>query len=128
MSKLKSAFDLRVPAAAVLLSLSLAGPALAHSDLVSATPAANGMAMPAPTELRLKFSEGLELKFTKVKLTGPGKKAVKTGPAKLDPSDNTLLIVPLAAPLPDGKYTVNWQATATDGDKTKGTYSFESMK
>jgi methionine-rich copper-binding protein CopC len=86
------------------------------------------MAMPAPTELRLKFSEGLEIKFTTVKVTGPGKKAIETGPAKLDPSDNTVLIVPLKAALPDGKYTVDWQAVSIDGHKTKGSYGFDSMQ
>ena len=113
-------YNLSIPAAALLLSLGLASPAFAHARLVSAKPDVNGMAMPAPTELRLKFSEGLELKFTTVKVTGPGKKAIETGPAKLDPSDNTLLIVPLMAPLPDGKYTVDWQAVSIDGHKTKG--------
>jgi methionine-rich copper-binding protein CopC len=44
------------------------------------------MAMPPPTELRLKFSEGIEIKFTKVKVTGASKKAIETGPPKLDPA------------------------------------------
>jgi len=120
--------DLRTLAIALLLSLGLATPALAHAHLISATPAAGGMAMPPPTELRLKFSEGLEIKFTNVKVSGPNKKPVGTGPAKLDPSDNTLLIVPLTSPLPDGKYTVDWQAVGTDGHKTTGKYSFDSMQ
>ena len=109
-------------------SLGLTGQAFANARLLSSTPAANEMAMPPPTELRLKFSEGLELKFTKVKLTGANNVLVKTGPAKLDPKDNTLLIVPLIAPLTDGKYKVDWQALSTDGHKTKGTYSFDSMQ
>ena len=49
------------------------------------------------------------------------------GPPKLDASDNALLIVPLAAPLSDGKYTVDWQAVGKDGHKTKGSYSFTAM-
>ena len=117
---------LYIPAVALLVSLALPATALAHAKLVSVTP--NGMAMPPPTELRLNFSEGIEIKFTKVKVTGPDKKAVETGPAKLDPSDNTVVIVPLATMLPDGKYTVDWQAGSADGHKTKGTYGFESMK
>jgi copper resistance protein C len=40
----------------LLLSLGLASPAFAHAHLVSATPAANGMAMPPPTEFRLKWA------------------------------------------------------------------------
>lgn len=114
--------------AALAVSLALAGPAFAHAHLVSATPAANEHAMPGPTELRLKFSEDLEIKFTKVKLSGPDKKAIETGPEKLDPNDKSLLIVPLVGKLPDGKYKVDWQALSTDGHKTKGSYSFESMQ
>jgi hypothetical protein len=52
-------------------------------------------------ELRLKFSKPIEIKFAKVKVTRPGKKVIKTGAAKLDPADNTVLIVPRASPLPD---------------------------
>jgi methionine-rich copper-binding protein CopC len=86
------------------------------------------MAMPPPTELRLKFSEPIELKFTKVKLISSNKKIISTGTPSLDPSDNTTLIVPLSGPLPDDKYTVDWQALSADGHKTKGSYGFESMK
>jgi methionine-rich copper-binding protein CopC len=129
MGSLRSTFGrLHIPATALLLSLGLPATAIAHAELVSATPAAKSMAMPPPTEPRLKFSEGIEIKFTKVKVTGPDKKVIETGPAKLDPSDNTVMIVPLAAPLPDGKYTVDWQAVSVDGHKTKGSYGFESMK
>jgi copper resistance protein C len=128
MSCIETPLTRLVGAAALLLSLGLSAPALAHATLVSATPAANGMAMPPPTEIRLKFSEGVEPKFTKVKVTGPGKKAIETGPVKLDPNDQTQLIVPLKAPLPDGNYTVDWQAVSSDGHKVKGSYHFESMQ
>jgi methionine-rich copper-binding protein CopC len=123
-----SSTNTRAATLGLLLLLGSTGQALAHAKLVSATPAENQMAMPPPTEVRLKFSEAIEPKFTKVKLTAPNGTAIKTGPAKLDPADKTTVIVPLAAPLPDGKYTVNWQAVSADGHKVKGTYSFESMK
>jgi methionine-rich copper-binding protein CopC len=113
---------LHIPAAVLLFGLPAR--ALAHAELVSATPAAKS-ALPPPTELRLKFYESIEIKL---KMTGPGKKVIESGTAKLDPSDNTVLIVPLSAPLPDGKYTVDWQAVPVDGHKTKGSYGFESMK
>ncbi|MDR3440482.1 copper homeostasis periplasmic binding protein CopC [Telmatospirillum sp.] len=119
--------DLQIFLTALLLSFACANPAFAHAHLVSSAPAANDMAMPAPTELRLQFSEGIELKFAKVTLAGSNKKAVATGVVKLDPHDDKLLIVPLAAPLEDGKYTVDWEVVSTDGHKTKGEYSFESM-
>ena len=98
MTKLDPAAVLQRFSVALLLSLTLCGQAFAHAQLVSSTPAANETAKP-PVELRLKFSEVLELKFTTVKVKGPNDTAVKTGPPKLDAGDNTLLIVPLAAPL-----------------------------
>ena len=129
MSSPKLTFHrIHIPLAALLFSLGFATQAFAHANLVSATPAANSMAMSPPTELRLKFSEGIEIKFSKMKVTGPDKKAIETGQPKLDPDDNTVLIVPLMAPLPDGKYTVDWQAVSVDGHKTNGSYSFESTK
>ena len=45
--------------------------AFAHAQLEKATPAVGGTVSP-PSEIRLEFSEGVEPKFTKVTLTGPG--------------------------------------------------------
>jgi copper resistance protein C len=117
-----------VLATLILGAPSLSAPAIAHARLVSALPAANAMAMPAPGELRLTFSEAVELAFTKVRLVGPGKTAVDTGPPSLDPKDHRTVVVPLAAPLADGAYTVEWQALSADGHKTHGSYGFTSMK
>jgi methionine-rich copper-binding protein CopC len=111
-----------------LLCCAVAEQAIAHAQLVSSSPAANEMAMPPPSELRLKFSEGLELKFTTVKVKGLNGAPVKTGPLKIDASDGSLLIVPLPSPLPAGQCTVDWQVVGKDGHKTKGHYSFISMQ
>jgi methionine-rich copper-binding protein CopC len=107
--------------ALVVLLLGVA-PAFAHAHLVSETPAQNGAAA-APTELSLKFSEGVVLKFTGVTLTGPAG-AVTLGAASLDPKDNTVLLVPVPTALPAGSYTVAWHALSSDGHKTTGSYSF----
>jgi methionine-rich copper-binding protein CopC len=115
-------------AALILAAPGLAAPAFAHARLVQAVPAADGMAMPPPAELRLTFSEAVELSFTKVRVIGPDKKPVETGKPSLDPKDKATVVVPLAAPLADGAYTVEWQALSADGHKTRGSYRFESMK
>jgi hypothetical protein len=65
-------------------------------------PAVNGMAMPPPTELRLKFSEGIEIKFTKVKVIGPDKGTIEAGALKLDPNDNTVVSCRLRLHCPTG--------------------------
>ena len=98
-------------------------PVLAHADLQTATPLADSTG-PSPTELRLDFSEGLELAFTKVTLAGPDGAVLETGPLALDPADATVLVVPLPAPLPAGSVKVDWKAVADDGHKSEGSYSF----
>ena len=102
----------------------ISAPAFAHAHLKSATPAIGSIVATAPTELDLKFSEGLNLRFTGVKVTGPAKAAVATGEAALGAGDDTTLVVPVPDPLAPGSYTVAWHALSTDGHKTSGTYTF----
>ena len=111
---------------ALAFGLALVGTpsAFAHAHLLSETPAAKAVVTVAPTELTLQFSEGVALKFTGVKVTGPNDAGVALGAESLDPKDDTLLTVPLTAALPAGVYTVSWRALSTDGHKTSGTYSF----
>jgi len=109
--------------APALLTLLLGvAPAFAHAHLVSETPAEN-TAVAAPTELSVKFSEGVVLKFTGVTLTGPAG-AVPLGGGSLDPKDDTVLLVPVPSSLPAGSYTVAWHALSSDGHKSSGSYSF----
>lgn len=109
--------------AAAAISIAFAGQAMAHAHLKTAVPAADSTVKAAPSELGLTFSEGLNLKFSGVKITGPNKAAVKTGEAMLMDKDATLM-VPVTGKLTPGKYTVEWHALSTDGHKTNGTYSF----
>jgi copper resistance protein C len=117
-----------IAASGFLVLLGADGEALAHAKLVSASPAANQTVRPPPTSLTLKFSESIEIKFVQVKLSDASGTTVKTGSVTQDPVDRAVLIVPLAASLPEGQYTVSWQVVAADGHKTKGTYHFISEK
>jgi methionine-rich copper-binding protein CopC len=111
---------------ALAFGLALAGTssAFAHASLLNQTPPDKAIVTAAPTQLTLKFSESVELKFTGVTVTGPDKIVVALGSESLDPKDPTLLIVPLTGKLPAGVYTVAWHALATDGHKTSGSYTF----
>src|SRR5262245_58828623 len=126
--KIRSTITTGTAALSLFLLVLSTGQGFAHATLVSASPAQDQMAMPPPTELRLKFSEAIEPKFTKVKVTGPDGKVIKTGPVKVDPADKTTVVVPVAAPWPDGKYKVDWEAVSADTHKVKGPYSFDAMK
>lgn len=104
--------------------LAASAPAFAHAHLKSATPAIGGTVATAPTELDLKFSEGLNLKFTGLKVSGPAKAAIATGPAALGTGDDATLVVPVTDALPAGPYKVDWHALSSDGHKTSGSYTF----
>ncbi len=115
---------IRILALATIGVVALTGQAAAHAHLKSATPPMNGSVVAAPSELDLTFSQGLNLKFSGVKVTGPGKRAVTTGPATLGAGGDTTLVVPVTGDLPSGTYTVDWHALSSDGHKTSGSYTF----
>lgn len=98
--------------------------ALAHAHLKVQTPAADTTVNQAPTALQLKFSEGVELGFSGVTLTGPDNTPIKTGALTLDPNNNTEVTVAIDGALAKGKYNVAWHVVSVDGHKTKGQYSF----
>jgi methionine-rich copper-binding protein CopC len=97
--------------------------ALAHAHLEKQTPAA-GSKGSAPTEIRLKFSEGLELKFSTIALTSSSGASQATGNSTLDPADNSVLIAAVPGGLKPGVYTVSWRAVSVDTHKTQGSYNF----
>ena len=78
---------------------------------------------PRPSEIRLTFSEGVEPKFSKVSLTGPGG-AVPLGAAKTESGNQAVLIAPISKPLAAGAYKVHWQAVSVDTHHTQGTFEF----
>ncbi|EKT63646.1 copper homeostasis periplasmic binding protein CopC [Providencia burhodogranariea] len=98
--------------------------AFAHAHLKDQLPAEGAAIEQAPESITLNFSEGIEINFTKVKVTGPNDTVVKTGKAALDSSNDTKVIVPIEGKLASGKYDVNWSVVSVDGHKTKGEYSF----
>ena len=113
-------FSLSIPAS--LAFALIATPALAHAQLEKATPPVGGTVASA-SEIRLEFSEGVEPKFTKVSLTGPGG-AVPLGAANTEPSNQAVLTVPISKPLSAGVYKVHWQAVSVDTHHTQGTFEF----
>jgi methionine-rich copper-binding protein CopC len=113
-------FSLRAP---ISLAFALiAAQAFAHAQLEKASPPVGGTVASA-SEIRLTFSEGVEPKFTKVSVTGPGG-AVSLGAAKTESANQSVLIVPISKPLSAGAYKVNWQAVSVDTHHTQGTFEF----
>ena len=97
--------------------------AFAHAQLEKATPPVGGTVASA-SEIRLEFSEGVEPRFCKVSLTGPGGAAVPLGAATTLSGNSAVLIAPIAKPLSAGVYSVHWQAVSVDTHHTQGSFEF----
>jgi len=112
-----------VKIAASLAFALAASAAYAHAQLEKATPAVGGT-VTSPNEIRLKFTEGVEPRFSGIALAGEGGAAVPLGAPGVDPADNSVLIAKVAKTLPPGVYTVTWHAVSVDTHKTQGSFSF----
>jgi copper resistance protein C len=108
----------------VILAFSLFTAARAHALLDRADPRVGSVVPKPPTEVRLTFTEGLEVVFCRVSVTGPagfgGAGAVR--PVRGDPRS---LVVDLRAPTPPGTYVVRWRVLSVDTHVTEGDFSFQ---
>jgi methionine-rich copper-binding protein CopC len=112
-----------VKIAAALAFVFAATAAFAHAQLEKATPAVGGE-VTSPAEIRLKFSEGVEPRFSGATLTAEGGAGVPLGKPSVDPADNSVLIVKVGKTLPPGVYTVTWHAVSVDTHHTQGDFQF----
>ncbi|AEG99452.1 CopC domain-containing protein YobA [Klebsiella aerogenes] len=115
----------RALSAAVFLSAMLTTASVfAHAHLQQQIPAADSTVSVSPQALTLTFSEGVELSFSGVTLSGPQNKPVATGKLARSDGNKAQLTLPLNEPLAAGEYTVEWHVVSVDGHKTKGQYHF----
>jgi hypothetical protein len=96
-----------------------------HTHLVRSEPAANDSLAASPSDIKLGFSERVELRVTRVKLTDAAGRAAALGkPARPDDAEGAAVVVPLSKPLARGSYTVSWSTAAKDGHPARGTIGF----
>ena len=110
--------------AAAAISL-LASAADAHPRLKMAGPAPGSTVKDAPKAIRIQFSEAIELALSGVEVKNTAGEAQKLGAPTVSPTDKTQLIVPVAADLKPGKYTVAWHAVGDDTHRETGSFTFE---
>ena len=108
----------------IIALVSTSNLALAHAQLLSAVPAVGSVVAVSPDELKLKFSEGIEAKLSKVDLMNATDMIDDIAVLSTDPNDKTVLIAKLKHPLPADTYMVMWRAGSVDTHKTQGDYSF----
>ena len=112
------------PVLSAVLALSLFTGAQAHAFLDRASPRVGSVASKPPTEVRLTFTQNLEVTFCRVSVTGPlgfgG-----AGAQRPAPGDPKSLVVDLRAPTPPGTYVVRWRVLSVDTHVTEGDFSFQ---
>lgn len=97
--------------------------ALAHAELIGASPA-KGASVAAPHELRLTFSEKLEIPLTRITMIAAGKDTVKLGKITADPKSDGTIIIPVVGAVRAATYTISWRTAGEDGHAMKGSYVF----
>ncbi len=107
-----------------LAFLAPVGSASAHANLARSEPVAGSPNPVPPTEIRLFFTEALELKYSEIKVYDPTRQEYSQGAAQAVPGDPLAMTVAVR-PLPEGFYTVVWRAnSAVDGHTTAGSFAF----
>ena len=108
------------PAAWLLLACA---PALAHANLVEASPPQGGEVSKPPERVELRFSEPVDAEFDPVVVRAAGGARVDTHDARVDPEDARVVLADLER-LSEGSYTVKWRVTSIDGHVVEGRYAF----
>ncbi|MFD3792426.1 copper resistance CopC/CopD family protein [Streptomyces cyaneofuscatus] len=108
------------------LVLAGAGPASAHAALTGSDPQDGAVVATAPKEVTLTFSEAIAVGDGSIRVLDPSSKRADTGAEPKDLSDGSTVRygVELHSGLPDGTYTVAWQAISADSHPISGAFTF----
>ena len=112
--------------AAVLLALvpSASGARFFHIELERSEPAADSTVHAAPTQIRLWFSERVQLPVTTVQLIGPDSARVALGRPSQAAGTGAPVVVAVQGPMRPGRQRVVWRTMARDGHAARGAFTF----
>ncbi len=119
---MSSKFSIALSAALIMLAL-FVKPALlaAHAYPAVSVPNNGTIVKESPRELRIQFTEGVELAFSQITVKAANGEVVSQG--KLRQLSNDTLAIDLKT-LNAGTYSVEWQALSVDTHVTDGTLRF----
>ncbi|MEU2066808.1 copper resistance CopC/CopD family protein [Streptomyces anulatus] len=108
------------------LLLAGAGPASAHAALTGSDPQDGAVVDIAPKEVTLSFSESIAVGDDSIRVLDPSGKRADTEAEPRDLSEGSTVRygVALHSGLPDGTYTVAWQAISADSHPISGAFTF----
>ncbi|WP_290057782.1 copper resistance CopC family protein [Amycolatopsis solani] len=99
----------------------LAGPASAHTELESSSPAEGAALDAAPAQVRLTFGEPVTLPPDAIEVVGRDGVSWKVGTPAVDGGVVTAPVTPSG---PAQAYTLTWKVVAKDGDNVTGNVHF----
>lgn len=92
----------------------------AHMKVEKSEPAANAVVTAPMPHVQIFFNEAPDLKVSKMEIKGP---SPKTKLVQMHVMDKSLMAM-VEGDMPDGAYTVSWQAAGSDGHIQKGDLAF----
>jgi copper transport protein len=112
-------------AAAVAAAVLLLAPARAdaHAELVETVPASGEQLDAPPPELRLSFTESVEVSDDAIEVYAAGGDVVETEAPSHPGGDGSEVAMPLPD-LEDGGYVVSWRVTSSDSHPISGAFTF----
>ncbi|GAA0295732.1 copper resistance protein CopC [Streptomyces polychromogenes] len=112
--------------AALLATLfTAAAPATAHAALTASDPKDGAVVATAPAQVTLSFSEEVAMGDDSIRVMDPQGKRVDTGELRNMCSGSVVRYgTALHSGLPDGTYTVAWQAVSADSHPVSGAFTF----
>lgn len=112
------------------LGLVWAGPAQAHSELISSTPGDRDELYEPPTQVVLEFNETIQDIGNEIVITGPDGSDIAEGDPQIqDRTVTQALVAPTSTGPLDigGDYTVTWRVVSADGHPISGAFTFEVL-
>jgi copper transport protein len=112
--------------AATVLALAAGSPAdaRAHTELRSSHPAADTTLETRPRQVRLNFTEPVQLAFTRIRLLDADGRTLALGAPRLEGDDPRTVTAPIPLDLQPGSYTIVWQTGSRDGHVIRGEIRF----
>ena len=95
--------------------------AWAHDYPAVSSPANNAMLKEAPREVRIQFTEGLEIAFSQITVKAQSGEVMSQGKLR-QPTEDTVAID--LKPLRPGSYVIEWQVLSVDTHVTEGVLRF----
>jgi copper resistance protein C len=119
---MRSRLVLLPPLLALLAFLAIAGPALGHAELDTASPGPGDEVAGSPAELVATFTQDLDMSRTTMDVRDASGATVAEGPQAGDGPRELRLALP---PLAPGVYEVRWTSfSAEDSELERGRYTF----